>query len=562
MTDLPTTPSRYRLPQTCSPDRQRARRATLQLQRTRYLPTTDDGPGHPAEGFRLPVAAASLPPGESFSAEKTVRLLGHKTVLRLATPLVKARVPEQPASVRQYDRLLGWLRRPRAATHWRSDAEFARQRLTGTNPMSLRRCETLPAEELARAADRVLRERHRTRLQAALDTGHLFLSEYHELLDERIQKQVAPGATLAAATCLFLREPHGGLAPLAIQLRLAGAAAPAVLTPLDPPALWLLARCHAQSADAHYHEAVFHLLETHMVSEVFALCSARQLHPDHPLQQLLAPHFEGTLAINHLARSDLLSPGGPIDTVLAAGVGGTMDLARLAWSRWSFRRRSFEADLVERGVAAPDTLPELLYRDDASAIRTLLHRYVSRVLGAWYRSDDDVRADYELRAWLEELAQFVPDIPPDIDDVAKLVQFVTDVVFRASAQHSAVNNGQFASYGFVPNAPGAVFARPLCPDDAPNFDERDVLCALSNRDRGLAQLGMAWVLSEPTHRSLLTAGESPAFSRELCPAAHDAVQALRRDLLELSDAVAARNRNLAVPYSDLSPHRVARSTNV
>ena len=45
-------------------------------------------------------------------------------------------------------------------------------------------------------------------------------------------------------------------------------------------------------------------------------------------------------------------------------------------------------------------------------------------------------------------------------------------------------------------------------------------------------------------------------------AVEDAVLALRRDLLELSDAVAARNRSLAVPYRDLSPHQVARSTNV
>ena len=562
MTTAPTTPSRFHLPQTCSPDRQRARRATLELQRTRYLLTTDDGPGHPAEGFRLPVAAASLPPGESFSTEKTVRLLGHKAVLRLATPFVKARVPEQPSSDGQYDRLLGWLRKPRAATHWRSDAGFARERLTGTNPMSLRRCEALPGDELASAADRVLREGHRTRLQTALDAGHLFLTEYDWLLDERIQSQVAPGATLAGATCLFLREAHGGLVPLAIHLRLHGAVAPVVLTPLDPPALWLLARCHAQSADAHYHEAIFHLLETHMVSEVFALCSARQLHPDHPLQQLLAPHFEGTLAINHLARGDLLSPGGPIDMVMAAGVGGAMDLARLAWSRWSFRRRALDADLAARGIDDPRVLPELLYRDDARAIWALLHRYVSRVLGAWYRSDADVRADYELRAWLEELTRFVPDFAPDIDDVPKLVRLATDVVFRASAQHSAVNNGQFASYGFVPNAPGAVFQRPLCSDAAPSFDEGDVLRALPNRERGLAQLGMAWVLSEPTHRSLLTAGQSPAFARELCPAAHDAVLALRRDLLAFADAVAARNRTLAVPYRDLSPHQVARSTNV
>lgn len=324
----PATPSRYRLPQHCSADRQRARRATLALQRSRYLPSSDDGPGHPADGFRLPIAAAALPPGEAFSLEKTARLLAHKALLRCASPFVRLRVPARPGNARQYAALLGVMRRPHAMADWRSDAAFARQRLTGTNPMSLRLCADPPPGDLARAADRVLGEQHGIRLQAALDAGRLFLTDYDDVLDPRIQQQVAPGATLAAATCLFVRERQGGLAPIAIRLRTPRSGIDVVVTPLDRPADWLLARCHAQSADAHYHEGVFHLLETHMVSEVFALCNARQLHPDHPLQQLFALHFEGNLAINHLARTDLLSIGGPIDLVMAAGVGGTLDQAR------------------------------------------------------------------------------------------------------------------------------------------------------------------------------------------------------------------------------------------
>ena len=247
--------------------------------------------------------------------------------------------------------------------------------------------------------------------------------------------------------------------------------------------------------------------------------------------------------------------------VMAAGVGGTMDLARLVWARWSFRSRALRADLAARQVGDRAALPELLYRDDAIAIWDILHRYVSRVLQAWYRNDEDVRADHELRAWLDELGRYVPDLP-GVDAVPALVQFATDIIFRASAQHSAVNNGQFGSYGFVPNAPGAVFAPPRGPGDGPPIEEGDVLRSLPNRDRSRAQLGMAWVLSEPTHRALLTAGESPAFRREICPVAHDAVLALRRDLLALADAVAARNRVLPIPYSNLSPFRVGRSTSV
>jgi len=555
------TPSRYRLPQDCSADRKRARSATLELQRQKYLLATDSGPGNPSEGFRLPTGAAMLPAEDDFDAEKKARLLGHKMILHLRSPVVRARVGRRPEDYRDYERVVGWLRHPTLEKTWQADAEFARQRLTGTNPMSLRRCNDLPADALARAADRVLGERHRIGLNAALDAGRLFRTDYVDLLDPRIQSHVARGAWLAAPSCLFFVDGRGELFPLAIQLAPAGFTGHAVVTPLDPPAHWLLARCHAQSADAHYHEAVYHLLETHMVSEVFALCTARHLHPDHPLHQLLYPHFQGTLAINYLARHDLLSPGGPIDVVLASGVGGALDLARLVWSRWSFRKRTLEGDLADRGVGDAKALPGYFYRDDARAIWQLLNGYIERVLQAWYLDDEGVRGDYELRAWCEDVARLVPDFPRVIDSRQTLATLMTDVVFRASAQHSAVNNGQFQTYGFVPNAPGTVFAR-LPDGNEAQLEERDVVRALPDRDHSIAQLGMAWVLSQPTHRSLLTTGETPAFSRDFCPAAHDAVLVLRRGLVELAETIGARNDALGDCYTYLCPYDVARSTAV
>ncbi len=479
----------------------------------------------------------------------------------MRSPLISQRVAKRPDSQRQYERLLGWLRHPTAVRTWRSDAEFARQRLTGTNPMALRRCHELPGDELAAAADRVLGEHYDLRLNAALDAGRLYRTDYGDLLDARIRRQVAPGAWLGAPSCLFVLDGRGELMPLAIQLAPQGADGDVVVTPLDPLGHWLLARFHAQAADAHYHEAVYHLLETHMVSEVFALCTARQLHPDHPLHQLIGPHFEGTLSINYIARHDLLSPGGPIDLALAAGVGGAMDLARLVWSRWSFSERRLDADLAARGLDDPATLPGFFYRDDARAIWKLLHDYVERILGVWYRSDQDVRDDFELRAWCDDLRREVPGFPRDIDTRAALGRLATDVIFRASAQHSAVNNGQFQAYGFVPNSPGGVFAGPPRLDEAP-MTERELMLSLADRDRGAAQLGMAWVLSEPTHRSLLTTGASPAFTRDFCPAAYDATLALRRRLVELGESMAARNRNASAYYTYLNPDDVGRSTTV
>jgi len=562
MDERAPTPSRYRLPQTCSDDRKRARQATLALQRQSYQIASDDGPGNPAAGFRLPIGAALLPPGEAFAAEKKARLLGHKAILKMRSPFIRGRVHKRPSTERDYVRLIGWLRHPVATRYWSDDAEFARQRLTGTNPMALRRCDTAPNAALAAAAGLVLKERYGgLKLKDVVDSGRLFCSEYPHLIDGRIQRQVVRGARLAVPTCLFLLAEGGKLAPLAIELMPSGEPGHAVFNPLDRREHWLLARSHAQAADAHYHEAVYHLLETHMVSEIFALCTARQLHPDHPLNQLLKPHFEDTLAINYLARHDLLSRGGPIDVVLAAGVGGALDLARLVWSSWDFRERTLDADLCARGLDDAAQLPGFHYRDDARAIWVLLNEYVDGVLGWWYRGDEDVREDFELSAWSRDVAQHVRGFPASIETRAQLVDLATHVIFRASAQHSAVNNGQFQGYGFVPNSPGVVFAWPPQEGEA-RFEMRDLLGAFADRERAVAQLGMAWVLSQPTHRSLLTTGTSPAFTREISPAAHDATLALRRRLVDLGEKIAARNRAAAHLYSYLSPYDVGRSTAV
>ena len=55
---------------------------------------------------------------------------------------------------------------------------------------------------------------------------------------------------------------------------------------------------------------VRHLLETHLVTEVFVVVTARQLHPDHPVSQLLSPHLRFTVALDCLARVDAVTAPG------------------------------------------------------------------------------------------------------------------------------------------------------------------------------------------------------------------------------------------------------------
>jgi hypothetical protein len=251
-------------------------------------------------------------------------------------------------------------------------------------------------------------------------------------------------------------------------------------------------------------------------------------------------------------------------------VGGALDLARMVWSGWSFEDKILAADLARRGVEDSKTLPGYLYREDAGQIWQALHEYAERVLSVWYRRDEDVRADWELRAWADELARWIPDFPSRreatqphrIETRGRLVDVVTAIIFRASAQHSAVNNGQYEMYGFVPNAPGTVYAGLPGVPIGTSYDERDVLEAMPGTTQGFGQLGMTWVLSQPTHRSLPTSGESPAFREDVCFEARQGVSDFRARLQLISKAIEERNAALDVPYTYLDPQNVGRSTAV
>lgn len=319
---------------------------------------------------------------------------------------------------------------------------------------------------------------------------------------------------------------------------------------------------HAQAADGCVHEGTHHLLETHLVNEAVAMCLQRRLHPDHPLHQILAPHYDGNLAINHVARHDLLAPEGPIDRTMAAGVAGTMEAARAHYAGWRFDTATLQADLAARGLL---DVPDFYYRDDALPLEQAIRNFVTAVVDVWYRTDEDVILDDELQSFCAEAAAedgaAIPGFPSRLPDRASLRELVTHLIFRAGPQHAAVNNGQFDAYGWIPNTPGALSAPP--PEDAEAaIAEKALWKAMPERTAALAQMGMVWVLSRPTRRTILHEGEAAVFDPALCAEATEAVAAFQRRLQQISDRIRARNETLDVPYRYLDPYNVSRSTDI
>jgi arachidonate 15-lipoxygenase len=576
-------PSRFQLPHQVYEDRQRARRATLRQEQRRFEFVKDMAVVENDAGAvcRLPPSAMHVPPDVDFHAWQKVRLGLAKLTMKLRGTYATGRMAfssfDDGAAYEQFYRRLFYVEGP---GRWRNDLDFARQRLDGVNPMAIRRLHETEDPRLAAAIEDARKQYHHQGFKNALG-AELYYLDYSVLWHGSVQEHVRPRdkrpLSLAAPTCVFWLDGQQ-LRPLVIRLKPAWVAEHnPVFTPFDRPADWLIARAHVAAADTHMHEGVYHLLETHLINEAVALCLYRQLHPDHPLRQLLEPHYHGTMAINRLARGHLIAHGGPIDTCMAAGRLGTLNAARLEYSKWNWTRRTLSNDLEERGVK---DLPNYHYAQDAKVIHHAIRNFVGGFLGSWYREDTDVRKDYELREFLREAGSpqggAIPGFPlparedgsvstqenpPHIDSREKLFDLVTDLIFRAGPQHAAVNNGQFDVYGEIPNSPGMVCGTLPETAKAP-YGEDEFWKLMPARKAALGQAAMVWILSMPTRRNILYMGDFPAFDPRLSFQALESIVSLRRRLQMISYDIQKRNEALAVPYHYMDPQNVALSTDV
>ncbi len=459
-----------------------------------------------------------------------------------------------------YSHFYLWRAMPDVATRWKTDAEFARQRLNGVNPLLIKRIVMIP-ENFAVTDERVRGVLpDGVTLQQLLAEGRLYLCDWAALDG----CPVAFGRFLSAPLALFWVNDAHVLMPLAIQLAQSIAVAKVVFTPADEPWLWLTARTHVQAADAALHEIVEHLAKTHLVMETVFVSLCRTLPAQHPVHQFLAPHFEGTLFINRSARETMIAPGGPIDRAIAVGTDGAYWLVGEAWRRFSFADLHLPEDLASRDVADLDALPGYFYRDDAQLLWKAIDAYTGEVLRHFYLDDAAVAGDEQLADWWTELTAAdaggivgIPGSDGRFGTFADLHRMITVTMFTATVQHSAVNNGQYDIFGFIPNSPGAMFLPP--PTSFDISSEGLFTYGLPPFRAAAMQLKLVHLLSAPPISRL---GEyRPEFLRE-----HREVRAVIDRFLVALDAIAfridERNKQTDVPYTYLQPANIANSISV
>uniref|UniRef100_A0A8C5BBE1 Arachidonate 15-lipoxygenase B-like n=1 Tax=Gadus morhua TaxID=8049 RepID=A0A8C5BBE1_GADMO len=429
--------------------------------------------------------------------------------------------------------------------NWMKDSLFGYQFLNGVNPMVIRRCSVLP--ENFPVTDQMVFLHGGRSLAEEMQSGNIFLCDY-KLLDG-LKANMVNGKQqyLMAPLVLLHKTPEDQLMPLAIQLKQEPSKDNPIFCPTDSEYDWLLAKMFVRSADFQDHQLISHLLRTHLLAEVFSVSLLRNLPMVHPLYKLLVPHTRYTLQINALARNLLISDSGYFNKFTASGGQAMQTILQRATSSITYTSLCIRDDIKERGL---ESVPHFYYRDDEQVWPATNH-----FLGYYYKDDSDVQRDTELQTWVLDIFKHGFLSRPEsgmlqkFNTVAELVKFVTMVIFTGSAQHAAVNSGQFDYGSWMPNTPPTLQRPP--PTTKGTADERSLLETLPDINVTVHGMAIMWLLSKQSS-DFVPLGHYPEehFS-ERVPRQH--MEIFKGELGLLSALIEARNLNLEIPCTFLDP---------
>ena len=435
---------------------------------------------------------------------------------------------------------------------------IAWQRIAGCNPTVLTRCDRIPPNFPVKPAHCQAVMGSGDSLEAAAAEGRLFLADY-ALLDG-VECGVTHGLQkhLGAPMALYVIDK--------VQRRLRSVCVqtgqdPSVY-PIVTPAqgwLWRMANLCVQVADANHHEASAHLGRTHLVMEAVVVAMKNALAPNHPVSVMLAAHTKTTLAINHSAKTDLIAPGGTVDSTFAPKIREFGRLVRSALLDYPLAEANPRRDLGARGLLDTSILPEHPYRDDALPLWDALFDFLNEYVCLYYPTDGDVGDDEELQAFVRLLS--APEGGrlagvPVVRTTQSLAQLLTTLVFIATAQHSAVNFSQYDHMSYAPNMGGALYA-PAPTASTPNT-EAAYMALLTPRKTAINSASFVYLLS---HVRVSRLGDYAAGTftdphvQPILSRFHDRLQVLEEDSK-------ARDAGRFLPYPYLRPSQVLQSISI
>lgn len=483
---------------------------------------------------------------------------------------------------------------------WRTDEEFAREMLAGLNPLVIRRLQEFPpaskldpkvygSQHSSMTREQVERTMDGLNIEQALINNKLFILDHHDTLMPYLRRiNTTSTKTYASRTLLFLKD-DGTLKPLVIELSqphpegdLHGCISQ-VFTPTSlgvEGSVWQLAKAYAAVNDSGHHQLISHWLNTHAAIEPFVIATNRQLSVLHPIYKLLHPHFRDTMYINALSRHILINGGGILEkTVFPAKYA--MEMSSFIYKNWNFMEEALPADLLKRGMAVPDSqqthglkllIEDYPYAVDGLEIWSAIEIWVQEYCSFYYPNDELVRSDTELQSWWTELRTEghgdKKDEPwwPKMHTREDLIQTCTITIWVASALHAAVNFGQYAYAGYLPNRP--TVSRRFMPEpgtreyaELESNPDGVFLKTITAQFQTLLGVSLIEILSRHSSEEIyLGQRESNEWTSDAPP--RQAFERFRTKLIEIEQRIMERNRDgrlrnrygtVNLPYTLLYP---------
>ncbi|KAK7130473.1 hypothetical protein R3I93_019963 [Phoxinus phoxinus] len=395
-------------------------------------------------------------------------------------------------------------------------------------------------------------------LQEELKEGNIYIVDYDLLEGVAANKTPDSQYYLTAPICLLYNNRCNHIVPIAIQLSQHPGEMSPIFLPNDDQHDWMLAKMWVKSSDFNVHQLVTHLLKTHLVSEVFEIAMYRHLAAVHPVYKLLIPHVRFTIAINEGARKNLISENGVFSQISSVSGDGIGEVIKRAMKTLTYKSLCFPETIKDRKM---ENAPKYHYREDGMRIWEAINCFVSDVVKIYYTSDETVQKDVEIQGFVKEVSCFgmndsaSDNFPKSLKTRVELAEYLTAVIFTASAHHSAVNFGQFDWYGWIPNSPSTMRKPP--PKQKGQVDMQYIMDSLPNRGCSSETLGTVWGLTRLQDDELFLGMYPDMYFTE--QPVKEAIKTFRKKLEEVANSIKLRNEGLTMDYCYLSPDKIPNS---
>jgi len=465
---------------------------------------------------------------------------------------------------------------------WDTDEGMGRQTLTGISPIHMCRLNSrkeLPKEfnPAGESMDNLVEE---STFDQAVKAGKVYISNYKKTVEGvkrnvNVYKETKPGEEPEELYCansiaLFYVNPSGDFIPIAIQLepnddeyyytKHSGH--------LNDHNMWKMAKMHYRVAQANVHEWSYHYLLTHAICEPVCIALFRCLPRNHPIYKLMRPHLQTVVWINTDARHELIPDDMANNQAFSINAGA---MAQKGFKDLRYEDLNIPKLLKRKGLDDKEKLPNYHYRDDALLIWDALEKHFTNVIMHYYKHDRDVVNDFELQDFIKETSEDgigwesngkdCKGFPRSFKTRAQLVEFCTTMAFTGSAQHAAVNFGQFETMKFVPNCPTCMRTLP-CKNSEWRVTEREIIDMLPNIEQATTVITTVWALSSwcPEEVEEMLLDDDKVLDLFTESKVKKMEEIYKNNMQQIENKISDRNAKLGdFPYTYLLPSRVTKS---